>query len=77
MSDEVTAPATEAAPEAAPESEAIEAQDTSTGEVSVPLNERATRKEAAVEKLPRCVLRGESQSRLTPSSTRTRRSRTR
>ena len=58
MSDEVTAPATEAAPEAAPESEAIEAQDTSTGEVSVPLNERATRKEAAVEKL-RAALRAE------------------
>lgn len=66
MSDEQTVAAPEAAEAAtetvdAPEAEAsLESEDTSSGEVTVPLNEPATRKEQAIEKL-RAALRAEGE----------------
>lgn len=65
MSDEQAAPAAEAAPAEAPaeaagseSTESLEAQDTTTGDVTVPLNEKASRKEEAIERL-RAALRAE------------------
>lgn len=68
MSDEQAAPAAEAAPAESAEApaeaaesestESLEAQDTTTGDVTVPLNEKASRKEEAIERL-RAALRAE------------------
>ena len=61
MSDEQAAPAAEAPADSATDSatETVEAQDTTSGDVTVPLNEQASRKEQAIERL-RAALRAEN-----------------
>jgi len=65
VSDEQAAPAAEALADSATVSatasatETVEAQDTTSGDVTVPLNEQASRKEQAIERL-RAALRAEN-----------------